>query len=60
MTYLPSKDRYKNMIYRRCGRSGIKLPAVVYFVVSLSAFFLGHIAAADNTPVDVIHLLCHY
>src|ERR1700753_3308251 len=28
MTYLPSKDRYKNMIYRRCGRSGIKLPAV--------------------------------
>src|SRR5437764_13306557 len=28
MTYLPSKDRYKNMIYRRCGRSGIKLPAI--------------------------------
>ena len=28
MTYLPSKDRYNNMIYRRCGRSGIKLPAV--------------------------------
>ncbi|MBS1501654.1 MAG: L-glyceraldehyde 3-phosphate reductase [Bacteroidetes bacterium] len=28
MTYLPSSDRYKNMIYRRCGHSGIKLPAV--------------------------------
>src|SRR6201996_5600491 len=29
MTYLPSSDRYNNkMIYRRCGRSGIKLPAV--------------------------------
>src|SRR5580698_9504182 len=28
MTYLPSPERYKNMIYRRCGRSGIKLPAV--------------------------------
>src|ERR1700743_823778 len=28
MTYLPSADRYKNMISRRCGRSGIKLPAV--------------------------------
>jgi len=28
MTYLPSSARYKNMIYRRCGRSGIKLPAV--------------------------------
>ncbi|OKS87733.1 L-glyceraldehyde 3-phosphate reductase [Mucilaginibacter polytrichastri] len=28
MTYLPSVDRYKNMEYRRCGKSGIKLPAV--------------------------------
>ncbi|MEO6851056.1 MAG: L-glyceraldehyde 3-phosphate reductase [Mucilaginibacter sp.] len=28
MSYLPSPDRYKKMIYRRCGRSGIKLPAV--------------------------------
>lgn len=28
MTYLPSPERYKNMIYRRCGKSGIKLPAV--------------------------------
>jgi len=28
MTYLPSAGRYKDMIYRRCGRSGIKLPAV--------------------------------
>ncbi len=28
MTYLASSNRYKNMIYRRCGRSGIKLPAV--------------------------------
>src|ERR1700741_2919321 len=28
MTYLPSPDRYKDMIYRRCGKSGIKLPAV--------------------------------
>jgi L-glyceraldehyde 3-phosphate reductase len=28
MTYLASPNRYKNMIYRRCGRSGIKLPVV--------------------------------
>ncbi len=28
MTYLASPNRYKEMIYRRCGRSGIKLPAV--------------------------------
>jgi L-glyceraldehyde 3-phosphate reductase len=28
MTYLPSSDRYDSMIFRRCGRSGIKLPAI--------------------------------
>src|ERR1700688_53271 len=28
MPYLPSTDRYKNTQYRRCGKSGIKLPAV--------------------------------
>lgn len=27
MNYQPSSDRYKNMEYRRCGKSGIKLPA---------------------------------
>jgi len=28
MTYIPSPDRYKNMQYRRCGKSGLRLPAV--------------------------------
>ena len=28
MTYHPAEDRYSKMIYRRCGRSGLKLPAV--------------------------------
>jgi len=28
MTYVPSSDRYTTMIYNRCGRSGLKLPAV--------------------------------
>lgn len=28
MSYLPSENRYASMIYRRCGRSGIQLPAV--------------------------------
>jgi L-glyceraldehyde 3-phosphate reductase len=28
MTYLPADDRYDAMPYRRCGRSGLKLPAV--------------------------------
>lgn len=26
--HLPSEDRYKNMQYRRCGKSGLKLPAL--------------------------------
>lgn len=28
MTYVPAADRYDRMIYRRCGRSGLKLPVV--------------------------------
>lgn len=28
MSYTPSDNRYKTMSYRRCGRSGLKLPAI--------------------------------
>jgi L-glyceraldehyde 3-phosphate reductase len=28
VTYVPADDRYDRMIYNRCGRSGIRLPAV--------------------------------
>lgn len=28
MTYTPSETRYDTMIYNRCGRSGLKLPAI--------------------------------
>lgn len=28
MTYIPAEDRYERMAYRRCGASGLKLPAV--------------------------------
>ena len=28
VAYLPSDSRYKNMIYNRCGKSGLKLPAI--------------------------------
>jgi L-glyceraldehyde 3-phosphate reductase len=28
MTYQPSNERYNNMIYNRCGNSGLKLPAL--------------------------------
>ena len=28
MTYVPADDRYDQMPYRRCGRSGLKLPAI--------------------------------
>ncbi|MDQ1617352.1 MAG: L-glyceraldehyde 3-phosphate reductase, partial [Actinomycetota bacterium] len=28
MVYLPASDRYDSMTYRRCGRSGLQLPAV--------------------------------
>jgi hypothetical protein len=33
MNYLPENDRYDNkMNYRRCGRSGIKLPEISWIV----------------------------
>ncbi|HSG36653.1 MAG TPA: L-glyceraldehyde 3-phosphate reductase, partial [Paracoccaceae bacterium] len=28
MSYKPAPDRYSKMIYRRCGASGLKLPAI--------------------------------
>ena len=28
MTYVPAADRYDRMVYNRCGKSGVKLPAV--------------------------------
>ena len=28
MTYVPADDRYERMTYRRCGRSGVKLPLI--------------------------------
>ena len=28
MTYVPQPDRYDTMAYRRCGRSGVQLPAI--------------------------------
>ncbi|MDE9450548.1 L-glyceraldehyde 3-phosphate reductase [Aliiroseovarius sp. Z3] len=28
MTYQPAEDRYEKMTYRRCGRSGLKLPVI--------------------------------
>lgn len=30
MTYLPSQSRYDTMRYNRCGRSGLKLPAISF------------------------------
>lgn len=29
MTYIPSPTRYDTMAYRRCGKSGLLLPAAV-------------------------------
>jgi L-glyceraldehyde 3-phosphate reductase len=51
MTYQPSADRYKNMQYRRCGKSGIKLPAV-----SLGLWHnFGHVDVAENFR-KILHL----
>ena len=28
MTYVPAENRYEKMVYRRCGKSGLRLPAI--------------------------------
>src|SRR5271168_5276807 len=51
MHYLPSASRYKNMTYRRCGRSGLKLPAV-----SLGLWHnFGHVDVLENCR-KILHL----
>ncbi len=49
MTYIPADDRYETMVYRRCGRSGLRLP-----VISLG---LWH-NFGDDTPHDTKRDLC--
>lgn len=49
MTYTPAEDRYSQMVYRRCGRSGLKLPAV--------SLGLWHNFGGD-TPHEVKRALC--
>lgn len=49
MTYVPAPDRHDRMIYRRCGRSGVKLPAI-----SLGLWHnFGH-----DTPHDTKRAIC--
>jgi L-glyceraldehyde 3-phosphate reductase len=51
MTYLPSSERYKEMQYRRCGKSGIKLPAI-----SLGLWHnFGHVDVMENFR-KILHL----
>ena len=51
MTYVPSADRYKKMQYRRCGNSGIKLPAI-----SLGLWHnFGHVDVTENYR-KILHL----
>lgn len=49
MSYQPAADRYEKMVYRRCGNSGLKLPAV-----SLGLWHnFGH-----DTPHDTKRAIC--
>jgi L-glyceraldehyde 3-phosphate reductase len=51
MTYVASPNRYKNMQYRRCGKSGIQLPAV-----SLGLWHnFGHVDVMENFR-KILHL----
>ncbi|SEV88713.1 L-glyceraldehyde 3-phosphate reductase [Cognatiyoonia koreensis] len=49
MPYTPAENRYENMVYRRCGRSGVDLPAI--------SLGLWHNFGGD-TPHDVKRAMC--
>ncbi len=49
MAYVPNPDRYNRMVYRRCGNSGLKLPAV--------SLGLWHNFGGD-TPHDTKRAIC--
>ena len=49
MAYNPNPNRYEDMIYRRCGRSGLKLPAI--------SLGLWHNFGGD-TPHDLKRSIC--
>ena len=51
MQYLPNNERYNNMQYRRCGKSGLMLPAI-----SLGLWHnFGHVDVEDNYR-RILHL----
>jgi L-glyceraldehyde 3-phosphate reductase len=49
MTYHPAEDRYEKMVYRRCGRSGLNLPAI--------SLGLWH-NFGDDTPRETKRAIC--
>jgi L-glyceraldehyde 3-phosphate reductase len=50
MTWYPADNRYEAMIYNRCGRSGLKLPAI--------SLGLWH-NFGDDTPHQLKQAICH-
>jgi L-glyceraldehyde 3-phosphate reductase len=50
MAYSPAADRYKSMRYNRCGKSGLKLPAI--------SLGLWH-NFGDDTPMKTKRAICH-
>ncbi|WP_417245581.1 L-glyceraldehyde 3-phosphate reductase [Celeribacter sp.] len=50
MSYIPAETRYDTMVYRRCGKSGLKLPAI-----SLGLWHnFGH-DTSHQTKRDILH-----
>jgi len=60
MPYLPTATRYADMVYNRCGRSGLKLPAI-----SLGLWHnFGGVDLYENSRAMVLHAfdvgICHF
>src|SRR5262245_7190279 len=50
MTYMPAENRYESMRYNRCGKSGLKLPAI--------SLGLWH-NFGEDTPHETKRAICH-
>ncbi len=51
MSYIPESGRYNSMIYNRCGRSGLKIPAI-----SLGLWHnFGHVDDFENARKIILH-----
>lgn len=60
MTYVAAQDRYERMVYRRCGRSGLRLPAVSLGLWHNFGHDVAHQTKRDICMIAFDHGITHF